>query len=593
MNPEIRLRKTTFLFLGIILFSLFIQAEDDIDIQILMDQKIKMRDGVHLTAKIWMPAEMKEPLPAICSLTPYVADEGQTRGMFFARHGYVYLQVDCRGRGNSEGKYYPDEREGEDGADIVAWISQQPWCDGQVGMRGGSYRGFTQWRTIMEYPSGLKTIVPTAASYPGIDYPGLSNIFVSYMVQWNALVAGQTHNTHIFADTTYWADKFYKMYSEHLPFSKLAEITGTDQELFERWITRPLYDDFLREINPKPVDYQRIDIPVLTITGHFDGDQPGAMAYYREHMNYGSDKGKAKHYLIAGPWDHAGTRNPKKELGGLVFGDNSLLDMDQLHLEWYDWVFKGGTKPDFLKKRVCYYVMGTNEWKYADQLEDIANETHVLYLSSKSGQAHDVFNSGTLVPTPPSKSQEPDVFIYDPLKIITKKEYLDQKKNESFLSQRLAFAEDKLIYHSPPLEENLEVAGYPKFTAYIELNVPDTDLGVTLYEINPDGGSIFLGNAVVRARYRNSLSTPELVIPGKIELYVFDNFYFFARHISKGSRLRLVVHSLNSPDIQKNYNSGGNISEETAKDAKTATIKVYHDREHPSVLELPVKKEKL
>ena len=593
MTRKIRLNKTIRLVLGVALFSLPILASHDIAIQILPDQKITMRDGVQLAARIWMPAEMKDPLPAIFALTPYVADEGQKRGMYFAGNGYVYLQVDCRGRGNSEGVFYPDEREGEDGADIVTWIARQPWCDGRVGMRGGSYRGFSQWRTIKEFPPGLKTIVPTASSYPGIDYPGLSNIFGSYMVQWNSLVAGHTNNKNIFADEMYWYDKFYKMYSEHIPFSKLAEITGTNQELFRRWLSRPHYDDFLREINPKPEDYRKIDIPVLTITGYFDGDQPGAMAYYREHMQYGTPEGKKKHYLITGPWSHAGTRNPTKELGGLVFGDDSVLDMDKLHLEWYDWVFKGGKKPAFLRKRVCYYVMNADEWKYADRIEDIADEKKVWFLSSENGRAHDVFHSGDLTPSPPPNDQEPDVFTYDPLKIISKKDYLNQKRNESFLNQRWAFAEEKLIYHSPPLEEDWELAGYLTLKTYIELNVPDTDLGVTVFEIRPDGQSVFLGDAVIRARYRNSLSTPELVTPGEIEPYVFNNFYFFARKLSKGSRLRLVVHNLNSPDLQKNYNSGGNISDETAADAKIATIKLYHDRKHPSTLELPVKKKKL
>ncbi|MBN1224923.1 MAG: CocE/NonD family hydrolase [Candidatus Aminicenantes bacterium] len=567
-----------------------VRDHDAVDIRIVLDQKIPMRDGVRLTAKIWMPADMKEPLPSIFALTPYVADEGQKRGMFFSRNGYVYLQVDCRGRGNSEGVFYPDEHESQTAADIVAWIAEQSWCDGRVAMRGGSYRGFTQWQALKEFPPALKTIVPTAASYPGIDYPGLCNIFVSYMVQWNALIAGRTYNKNIFADEEYWYDKFYKLYNQHLPYSKLAEITGTDQNLFARSLSHPDYDDFMRSINPKPEDYKRMDVPILTITGYFDGDQPGAMRYYAEHMRYGTDKGKAKHYLITGPWSHAGTRNPTKELGGLVFADNAVLDMDQLHLQWYDWVFKGGKKPEFIKNRVCYYMMGTNEWKHVDRLEDISNDRAGWYLFSIDGNAHDVFQSGTLVAGPPSDNQKPDVFTYDPLKIMTREEYLEQKKNESFLSQHTAFGDEKLIYHSPPLKQDLQVAGYAVFKAYIELNVADTDMGVSLYEIKPDGRSIILGNAYMRARYRESLSQPELVEPGEINLYEFNNFFFFARTLSRGSRLRLILHSLNSPDFQKNYNSGGIVSEESAKDARKAIIKLYHNARYPSVLELPVKK---
>ncbi len=63
---------------------------------------------------------------------------------------------------------------------------------------------------------------------------------------------------------------------------------------------------------PTPDDYRRITVPILTITGHYDGDQTGAMTYYRRHMEYGTAEAKAKHYLIIGPWDHAGTRTPRK-----------------------------------------------------------------------------------------------------------------------------------------------------------------------------------------------------------------------------------------------------------------------------------------
>jgi len=69
---------------------------------------------------------------------------------------------------------------------------------------------------------------------------------------------------------------------------------------------------------------------------------------------------------------------------------------------------------------------------------------------------------------------------------------------------------------------------------------------------------------------------------------VFDNFTFFSRQLAKGSHLRLVVGSVNTPSAEKNYNSGGVVAKETGKDAKTAHIQLLHDAEHPSVLELPV-----
>ena len=107
-------------------------------------------------------------------------------------------------------------------------------------------------------------------------------------------------------------------------------------------------------MNPTAEEFARLEIPILTITGHYDGDQPGAMEFYRQHMEYGSEKAKQQHYLIIGPWDHAGTRTPKREVGGLSFGEASLLDLNDLHRQWYDWTMKAGDKPEFLQERVSY-----------------------------------------------------------------------------------------------------------------------------------------------------------------------------------------------------------------------------------------------
>jgi len=578
----------SFLF-PILFFSATISSYDSKDIEIIIHQQIPMSDGVLLAARIWKPAEMSKPLPTIFALTPYVTDEAQDKGMFFARNGYAYVQVDCRGRGNSEGTFLPLEREGPDGADIVEWIAKQPWCDGQVAMRGGSYRGFDQWQTLKEMPPSLKTIVPTAAAYPGIDFPLPCNIFRTYFPQWHALVAEKTINWNLFYDNQYWNDKYYSVYKEYTPFRKLAEKLGTNIEMSERWLAHPTYDEYWQALTPSEQDYVKMNIPILTITGYFDTDQPGAMTYYKEHMQYGTEKGKGKHYLIIGPWSHAGTRTTAKQLGRLVFGENSVLDINRLHLEWYDWILKGGEKPEFLKKRVCYYMMGENKWKNADQIEEISNGKAVWYLSSKDGKPHDFFHSGSLKKTLNSVSKTPDVFRHDPLELMSREDYLKEKQIQIYAQQREFFPDEKLVYHSPSLEKDCEVAGYARVVAFIEMNVPDADLGVSLFEIRPDGQHIFLGQSLIRARYRNSLSKAELVKPGEINVYEFNSFYFSARKLRKGSRLRLVLYGLNSPDWEKNYHSGGVIADATKKDAKTATIKLYHDTNHPSRLELPIK----
>jgi putative CocE/NonD family hydrolase len=158
------------------------------------------------------------------------------------------------------------------------------------------------------------------------------------------------------------------------------------------------------------------------------------------------------------------------------------------------------------------------------------------------------------------------------------------------LSQRMAFEEDCLVYHTPPLREAVRIAGYVKVKLHIELNVSDTDIQVGLFEIRPDGTSIYLAQGWIRARYRNSLSDPELVVPGEINRYDFNILDYFVRKLAKGSRIRLVVGPVNSPLVQKNYNSGGIISKESARDARTAVVKVHHNGAYPSFLELPVRR---
>ena len=107
----------------------------------------------------------------------------------------------------------------------------------------------------------------------------------------------------------------------------------------------------------------------------------------------------------------------------------------------------------------------------------------------------------------------------------------------------------------------------------------DSDAGDVLITLTRD---------YLRARYRNSLEKESLVPLNEPVRYEFTGFTWFSRRVAKGSRLRLVVSCPNSAGVQKNYNSGGVVSDETAKDARTAHVTLYHDAEHPSALEIPI-----
>jgi predicted acyl esterase len=147
-----------------------------------------------------------------------------------------------------------------------------------------------------------------------------------------------------------------------------------------------------------------------------------------------------------------------------------------------------------------------------------------------------------------------------------------------------------LVYHSAPFGTDTEITGYLKLVVWMALDVPDTDFQVRLSEIMFNGKNISLTSDLLRARYRESLRQEKLITPGEINRYEFNGFTFFSRRIARNSRLRLMISSPNSIYLQKNYNSGGVVAEESGRDARVAHVTLYHDAEHPSCLELPIVK---
>jgi putative CocE/NonD family hydrolase len=566
-------------------------VKEEVQTEFVWNVRIPLRDGVKLSATLYKPREMKKPLPVIFTLTPYTADTYHERGVYFSKNGYVFALVDCRGRGNSEGEFKPFENEGRDGHDIVEWLARQSWSNGKVAMWGGSYAGFDQWSTLKEFPPHLKTIVPAASAHPAVDFPFFKNICFSYDMQWLTLTSGLTANMAVWGDNKFWIEKFREHYLKHLPFRDLDKTVGNMSTVFHNLVTEHHTPDaYLSAMVPNQKDYARMDVPILTITGHYDGDQPGALEHYRQHMKYGSKSAKNDHYLVIGPWDHPGTRTPKKEVGGLTFGEASLVDLNKLHREWYDWTMKSGPKPAFLKERVAYYVTGSGAeaWKYADSFEAISNTKLKLHLQSAGISAGDSFHSGVLTKEKPGK-QPPDHYVYDPMDVRPAEIERDEVKN--FLTDQryaLNFPGAGVAYHTDPFSDATEISGSPKLVVWMSIDVPDTDFWVRLYEIMIDGSSVFLTEDLLRARYRESPTKPVLVKPGEVNRYEFNDFYFFSRRIAKGSRLRLTLTSPNSIFLEKNYNSGGVKGEESGREAREANVKIYHDLTRPSLLELPV-----
>jgi putative CocE/NonD family hydrolase len=558
---------------------------------------IPLRDGVRLGATIYEPRDESAPRPCIVIMTPYGSDNYHSYAVRFAEHGLSAVIVDSRGRGNSEGEFWPFEHEARDGHDVVEWLAAQPFCNGQVTMSGGSYVGYAQWATAKEAPPHLTTIVPAAAVAAAIDFPMRNNIFQPYAVQWLALTERRSSRFHLFVDSKLWSQTFSSWHRSGQSFRELEVCAGQKSPIFRTWLSHPNFDEYWERYSLTAGENRRLAIPILSITGSYDDGQPGALWHYRRHMRSASAEARMHHYLIIGPWDHVGAcGTPREEFGGVRIGKPGLLDLFQLHLDWYSWTLQGGPKPEFLKQRVAYYVMGAEYWDYADTLDHVTQRYESFFLNS-ADRADDVFHSGALEPKP--GSGPPDIYRFDPGECDGPEvEAETRASGGSLIDQVLtsALCGRQAIYHSAPFTTDLEIAGFFKLSVWMAIDRPDTDFYVSVHEIALDGSSIRLTTDALRARYREGYRIPKLIDTQEPLRYDFEQFTFIARQIKRGHRLRLVIAPIGriaeATFVQKNYHGGGVVADEAQRDARPVTVRVFHDEGGPSVLHVPINKPK-
>jgi putative CocE/NonD family hydrolase len=563
-----------------------VAAHDAASIEFRWGERIPMRDGIHLNATVYLPENQQFPAPCIFTLTPYVSDTYHDRGEYFAARGYPFLSVDVRGRGNSEGIFRPYTEQAKDGYDVVEWLAHQPYCNGKVAMWGGSYAGYEQWATAKEMPPHLSTIVPVASPFMGIDWPGRNNIPYTYLVRLLAYTQGHALQSNLWLDRPFWESTYRRWVKSGAPFCELDQFAGNPSSVFQEWMAHPNLDVYWDRLNPTEEQYRSISIPVLSITAMYDVDQPGALMHYREHLRNASPEERQRHYLVIGPWDHAGTRTPQAEVHGLKLGPASLVDLPKLHLQWYAWTLQGGNKPEFLKKRVAYYVTGSETWRYADSLDAVTAASRPYYLRSTTLSA-DLPKKGALTASP-AQTNAADRYVYDPrdLAYVESESVIDADRVDKRM--RYTSVANQLIYDSDPFEQDTEVSGFFKLAAWLAIDQPDTDFAVSIYEMGPNRFSLFLSSDAMRARYRESAREAKLIRTRAPLRYDFERFTFASRQIEKNHWLRLVISPLDSMYAQRNLNSGGPVASESMRDARRVTVTLYHDAVHPSALYVPV-----
>lgn len=271
----------------------------------------------------------------------------------------------------------------------------------------------------------------------------------------------------------------------------------------------------------------------------------------------------------------------------MKFGPASLVDLPQLHLDWYRFTMEGGPKPEFLRKPVAYYVSGAEHWRYADTLEAITAESRPYFLDSSGGAGRELYAAGSLAAGHAGRGA-PDFYRYDPRDLSLAK--IESESNlDSALDQEVFLANKaQLVYVSAPFEQDQELSGFFRFEAWLSIDQPDTDFVVNVSVIAPDGTVTPLSSDIMRARYRETLRSQKLVATKEPLRYDFNDFTFASRLVGKGSRLELVLSAANSIGFEKNYNSGGVIADETVADSRTVTVRLFHDAKRRSALYVPV-----
>jgi uncharacterized protein len=568
-----------------------------------MSRMIPVRDGTQLEAWITKPSNSKAPVPTILTLTQYDIDGGRhgDSAGYYAHRGYAFVQAYARGRGQSGGVKSDSlgAQIGRDGHDLVEWIAAQPWSDGRIVMFGGSFVGMTQWQTAAQLPPHLAAIAPYVPIYPGWDVPNTNGIPQAWTTVILGYVAGRSLNTGFIRNQDYWEGKMLEQYAAYRPFHELdsaigiaaddwwmLDAQGKRKPMFEVWLDHVGDAAFNLAAEPKAESYARMNFPVLTVTGYYDDDQPGTLHYYRNYVAHAPAAAVAQLHLVIGPWDHAGAQEPTKMIEGAPIPESAVVDMQKLHADWYDHALGRGPLPPLLHANVAYFMLGADEWRYAKTLDSASSgKSLTLFLAEPAGTPQDLFRSGQLA-RKPAAIEPPAVMVSDPHEL-PELAVANDAADENLTSQFRALQKRAITFHSDPFSEDTEIAGHMRLTLECEADAPDFDLWAQVLMVLADGSAVRLGEDIRRARFRNSQFKEELVRPGQRIEIPFE-FNWLARRIPAGARLRLTIAPLNSPNYQKNFNTGGRMGYENIGDARVANIKIFHDAKRPSQLILPL-----
>ena len=576
---------------------------DSDSIKIETNVAAAMRDGVTLYADVYRP-DGPGPFPVILQRTPYDKTTPLTMLMLdpikAAKMGYAMVIQDTRGRFTSEGEFYCFRDDINDGYDTVEWAASQPWSTGKVGMCGTSYVGATQWLSAITQPPHLAAIAPnvTASNYhDGWTYQG-GAFELGFNVSWTMLQLTLANFKNIATGKTVPADSRDKLVKavdsmqdsfRESPVGDFPSLKGGLADYFYDWIAHPDYDEYWKSLCIED-HHSQVTAPALNIGGWYDIFLGGTLRNYMGMgKNGGSEEARKGQKLIIGPWQH-GARGTSL-VGTHYFGlaaDALALDLDGLHFKWYDHWLKGEDNGYLDEPPVRIFVMGDNVWRDEQEWPLARAKATEYYLRSK-GKANSLNGNGTLSTDAPAE-EPPDVFLYNPEDPVPTmggalccNPYF--AANGAYEQSAIEAREDVLVYSTPPLQTEVEVTGPVTVTLFAATSAKDTDFTAKLVDVCEDGCARNLTDGIIRARYRESMSSPTLLEPGKVYKYTID-LWATSNVFKAGHQIRVEISSSNFPRFDRNTNTGNTIANDS--EFKPAMQTVLHSANYPSHITLPI-----
>jgi len=546
----------------------------------------RLSDGTAMKSDHYYPAG-SGPWPTLLMRQPYGRDIASTvvyaHPAWFARHGYHVVIQDVRGRGDSEGSFYPFRTEGRDGAETIAWLRTYSACNGRVGMYGFSYQGATQLLAAAERPDGLECIAPhmTAVDlYHGWFYHQ-GALRLSSSLGWGVQMLREDARRLGLRNASdrlerVWAN--IRAQATHVPYGQHSAIVDPELPSYARdWFEHREPGDYWTSMDVS-TRLDRIQIPALHIAGWYDTYLEGSIAGYlalREHA--GSEFARENQYLIAGPWVHIpwGDR-----VGDANLGEAANLNTDEILLRWFDHWLKDSSAFSG-DPRIRYFALGADEWRTAGEWPGAAS--YPLYIRS-NGNANSRKGDGILALDVAASDEPRDVFVYDP-EVPVLAPGGSQALSGPFDQSVAELGNNLLVYTSEAMFQETEIFGQPRVKLYAATSAGNADFTAKLVRIQPGGRAEFVSIGIARSTW---LFADGAYVANQIHVWEFA-LEPVAIILAAGDRVRLEIASSAFPLYDRNPSTEVSPPDADNWNWTRSTKQVLHSQAYPSAVYLPVR----